>query len=119
MKSLTHLFVLIGTTTLMSFAAHADLREIGQYKNGVYEPGYVNYSHARSSSGMEHGGINTTGFVNSNGVYEPNYRNYRTQPDIPAVQYKNDDEYLTSIGSYTESNIYEPGYVNYRHSKNK
>ena len=117
MKSLTQLSVLIGTTIMMSFTAHADLREIGSFKNGVYEPGYVNYSHARSSSDMEHGGLNTTGFVNSNGVYEPNYRNYRTQPDIPAVKHENEDEYLTSIGSYNNNNIYEPGYVNYRHKK--
>ncbi|MGF1731036.1 hypothetical protein [Photobacterium kasasachensis] len=118
MKIKLILLPLLGSSLLISLPAFADLRDIGRYDSkGLYEPGYVNYQHARERSSTpneDSNHLDKIGFINSSGHYEPNYVNYPS-PKSQNGHNKTELELLTEKGHYNQNGIYEPGYVNYRH----
>ncbi|MDO6498698.1 hypothetical protein [Photobacterium sanguinicancri] len=104
----------------VSFFAQADLQNnlhnIGNFDaNGIYQPGYTNYNHARDrSSGIasDHHSINHQA---STGVIEPNYVNYPIKNRTAKIASSKDP--LAQIGSY-KNGVYEPGYLNHQHIRN-
>lgn len=119
MKSKLSLLPWLGSILLISIPAFADLKDIGRYDaNGLYEPGYVNYKHAREHSSTLNQGSNLyeIGFKNASGHYEPNYVNYPS-PESKNVDNKTELERLSDMGYYNKNGIYEPGYVNYNHTR--
>ncbi|EAS41808.1 hypothetical protein C9J48_15360 [Photobacterium profundum] len=116
MKSKLTLLPLLGSILLISLPAFADLKDIGRYDaNGLYEPGYVNYKHARERSSTLNQGSN---LYEISGHYEPNYVNYPS-PESKNVDNKTDLERLSDMGYYNKNGIYEPGYVNYKQQTTK
>jgi hypothetical protein len=109
----------LGSILLISLPAFADLKDIGRYDtNGLYEPGYVNYQHARERSSTLNQGSNLyeIGFKNASGHYEPNYVNYPS-PESKNIDDKTQLERLSEMGFYNGNGIYEPGYVNYNYTR--
>ncbi|PSW05203.1 hypothetical protein [Photobacterium lipolyticum] len=110
---------LLASSLLISLPAFADLKDIGrQDANGLYEPGYVNYQHARERSSTPNQGSNLfeIGYKNASSHYEPSYVNYRAPERKPADS-KTKLEQLSDIGHFNNQGIYEPGYVNYDHTR--
>jgi len=119
MKIKLMLLPLLGSSLLISLPAFADLKDIGRYDaNGLYEPGYVSYQHARERSSTPNQGSNLyeIGYKNASGHYEPNYVNYPS-PESESADNKTELERLSDIGHYDRKGVYEPGYVNYGHAK--
>lgn len=119
MKIKLTLLPLLASSLLISLPAFADLKDIGRVDaNGIYEPGYVNYKHARDRSSTPHKGstLYEIGFMNPAGNYEPNYVNYPTPKSKKSAVKKTESEQLAEIGHYNQG-VYEPNYVNYSHTR--
>ncbi len=119
MKTYISLLSLVASCFIISFSAFADLKDIGRQNiNGIYEPGYVNYQHARERSSTPNQGSNLydIGYKNASGHYEPNYVNYPAPEKSIAVN-KTDIEQLSEIGNYNQHGVYEPGYLNHKYNK--
>ncbi|KMV31860.1 hypothetical protein L4D00_13105 [Photobacterium swingsii] len=108
--------VLAALTLSCSFIAQADLQNIGNFSaEGIYQPGYTNYSHARERSRNTASTQLSINHQAKTGVIEPNYVNYPIETRAHRTASTNDQ--LSKIGSYNNG-VYEPGYLNHQHIRN-
>ncbi|MDO6542212.1 hypothetical protein [Photobacterium sanguinicancri] len=103
-------------TLACSFIAEADLQNIGHFNaNGIYQPGYTNYNHARERSTDTASKPLSINHQARTGAIEPNYVNYPI--DTRTHRTASTGDQLSKIGNY-KNGIYEPGYLNHQHIRN-